>query len=102
MGRDVQFQSLIYAIYNTTAPGNIIVINKAKKHKGEIPLINASKEFAKGRPKNHLTDENIKKILDAYFGWKEIGNRRIFKDYNDRRSQKERLQFKSIPLCLCG
>jgi len=58
--------------YNTTAPGNIIVINKAKKHKGEILLINASKEFAKGRPKNYLTDENIKKILDAYFGWKEI------------------------------
>ncbi len=58
--------------YNTTAPGNIIVINKAKKHKGEILLINASKEFAKGRPKNYLTEENIKKILDAYFGWKEI------------------------------
>lgn len=48
------------------------MINKAKKHKGEILLINASKEFAKGRPKNYLTDENIKKILDAYFGWKEI------------------------------
>lgn len=58
--------------YNTTAPGNIIVINKSKKHKGEILLINASKEFAKGRPKNYLTDENIKKILDAYFNWKEI------------------------------
>ena len=58
--------------YNSTAPGNIIVINEAKKHKGEILLINASKEFAKGRPKNYLTDENIKKILDAYFGWKEI------------------------------
>jgi len=58
--------------YNTTAPGNIIVINKAKRHKGEILLINASKEFAKGRPKNYLTDENIKKIRDTYFGWKEI------------------------------
>ena len=58
--------------YNTTAPGNIIVINKAKKHIGEILLINASKEFAKGKPKNYLTKENIKKILSAYFGWKEI------------------------------
>uniref|UniRef100_A0A7V4DY75 site-specific DNA-methyltransferase (adenine-specific) n=1 Tax=Dictyoglomus thermophilum TaxID=14 RepID=A0A7V4DY75_DICTH len=58
--------------YNTTAPGNIIVINKAKKHKGEILLINASKEFAKGRPKNYLTEEGINKILDVYFGWKEI------------------------------
>lgn len=58
--------------YNTSAPGNIIVINKAKKHKGEILLINASKEYAKGKPKNYLTEENIKKILDAYFGWKEM------------------------------
>jgi len=58
--------------YNTTAPGNIIVINKAKKHKGEILLINASREYVKGRPKNYLTEGNIKKILDAYFGWKEI------------------------------
>ncbi len=58
--------------YNTTAPGDIIVINKVKEHKGDILLINASKEFAKGRPKNYLTEENIKKILDAYFGWKEI------------------------------
>jgi len=58
--------------YNTTAPGNIIVINKAKKHKGEILLINASKEFAKGRPKNYLTEENINKILSAYFNWEEI------------------------------
>ena len=38
--------------YNTTAPGNIIVINKAKKHKGEILLINSSK-IRKGRPKSH-------------------------------------------------
>jgi len=37
--------------YNTTAPGIILVINKAKKHPGEILLINASKLFAKGRPK---------------------------------------------------
>jgi len=36
--------------YNTTAPGNIIVINNAKKHKGEILLINASK-IRKGRTK---------------------------------------------------
>jgi type I restriction enzyme M protein len=58
--------------YNTTAPGNIIVINKAKKHKGEILLINASEEFLKGRPKNYLSEENINKILSAYFNWEEI------------------------------
>lgn len=58
--------------YNTTAPGNIIVINKDKPHKGEILLINASKEFAKGRPKNYLTEENIKRIEDVYKDWEVI------------------------------
>lgn len=58
--------------YNTTAPGNIIVVNKDKKHKKEILLINASKEFAKGRPKNYLTDENIRKIEKVYKNWQEL------------------------------
>jgi type I restriction enzyme M protein len=48
------------------------VINKNKKHKGEILLINASKEFVKERPKNYLTDEGINKIVEAYKNWKEI------------------------------
>lgn len=60
--------------YNTTAPGNIIVINKDKKHKKQILVINASKEFAKGRPKNYLTEENTKKIEDVYKKWEEINN----------------------------
>jgi len=59
--------------YNTTAPANIIVINKDKPHKGEILLTNASKEFAKGRPKNYLTYENIEKIERVYNGWEEVG-----------------------------
>lgn len=58
--------------YNTTAPANIVVINKNKAYKGEILLINASKEFAKGRPKNYLTDENIKKIYNVYRNWEEV------------------------------
>ena len=58
--------------YNTTAPGNIIVINKEKKHEREILLINASKEFAKGRPKNYLTDEHIRKIEEVYKNWQEV------------------------------
>ncbi len=57
--------------YNTTAPGNIIVINKNKKHKDQILLINASKEFEKGRPKNYLTDEGINKIVAVYKNWEE-------------------------------
>lgn len=58
--------------YNTTAPGNIIVINKNKPHEGAILLINASKEFAKGRPKNYLTEENIKRIEGVYKNWDEV------------------------------
>ncbi len=57
--------------YNTTAPGIILIINKDKKHKNQILLINASKLFKKGRPKNYLPDESIKLISDIYLDWKE-------------------------------
>lgn len=56
--------------YNTTAPAAIIVLNKAKPHPAEILLINASKLFAKGRPKNYLDDDHITQIADAYRNWK--------------------------------
>jgi type I restriction enzyme M protein len=57
--------------YNTTAPGIILIINKAKKKANEIMLINASKLFEKGRPKNFLPEENIRHISDLYLGWME-------------------------------
>ena len=56
--------------YNTTAPGIILVINKAKGHPGEILLVNASRLFEKGRPKNYLTEEHIKRVADLYYNWK--------------------------------
>jgi len=46
-----------------------MVINKAKRHKGEILIINASKHFSKGRPKNFLDDLHIKQIGDVYQNW---------------------------------
>jgi type I restriction enzyme M protein len=64
--------------YNTTAPGIILVIRRvgaiheSPQRKGHILLINASKEFAKGRPKNYLTKENIARVADAYLNWREI------------------------------
>jgi type I restriction enzyme M protein len=58
--------------YNTTAPGIVLVINKAKRHKGQVLLVNASKECAKGKPKNYLKEENIARIADAYLNWREI------------------------------
>jgi type I restriction enzyme M protein len=57
--------------YNATAPGIILVINKNKRKKNEILLINASKLFKKGRPKNYLPDESIEQISDVYLNWKE-------------------------------
>lgn len=54
--------------YNTTAAGIIVVLrrNKPKDRKGKIVLVNASREFRKGNPKNHLTDDAIGRIAAAY------------------------------------
>jgi type I restriction enzyme M protein len=56
--------------YNTPAPGIIMVLNTAKAHPGEILLVNGSKRFEKGRPKNYLTDADIDAIAGAYHDWK--------------------------------
>jgi type I restriction enzyme M protein len=56
--------------YNTTAPGIILVINRQKTHPGKVLLINASKLFQKGRPKNFIPDENVAQIADIYRTWK--------------------------------
>ena len=56
--------------YNTSSPGIVMVINRAKEHPGEVLLINASKHFEKGRPKNFLTDDHVAHISDVYTAWK--------------------------------
>jgi len=55
--------------YNTAAPGIVMVLNKAKKHPGEILLINASSLFLKGRPKNELNDEHVAQVAKIYQSW---------------------------------
>jgi type I restriction enzyme M protein len=57
--------------YNTTAPGIIMLINKKKAHPGEVLLINASKLFSKGKPKNYLTQEHVEKVAEIYHQWRE-------------------------------
>jgi type I restriction enzyme M protein len=60
--------------YNTTAPGIILVVNRARRHPGQILLVNASRLFAKGRPKNYLTDEHIARVAEVYHAWRaEVG-----------------------------
>ncbi|MBU0477727.1 type I restriction-modification system subunit M [bacterium] len=60
--------------YNATGPGIILIINKnkPKERRGKIILINASLEFEKGRPKNFIPDDKIKKIAKAFHDWKSI------------------------------
>ncbi|MBU1092796.1 N-6 DNA methylase [Patescibacteria group bacterium] len=52
--------------YNTPAQGIILVINRRKKHPGEILLVNGTKLYTKGRPKNYLADEHIESMADRY------------------------------------
>jgi type I restriction enzyme M protein len=58
--------------YNTPSPGVVMVVNKKKRKPGEILLVNASKLFTKGRPKNFLAEAQAGQIVDAYLGWKAV------------------------------
>ena len=60
--------------YNTTAPGIVIVLNKAKpkERQGKLFLLNASREFVKGDPKNYIPEDAIARIADTFNGWKEV------------------------------
>jgi type I restriction enzyme M protein len=58
--------------YNTTAPGIVLVVNRKKRKPGEVLLINGSKLFSKGRPKNFLEEKHIHQIADVYHGWAAV------------------------------
>lgn len=59
--------------YNTTAPGIVLFLNKAKpkERKGKVFLVNASQVFEKGDPKNFIPDAGIQRIAETLIGWKE-------------------------------
>lgn len=54
--------------YNTTAAGVIVVLNKRKPEarKGQITLVNASRRFSKGKPKNHIADDDVAELARLY------------------------------------
>jgi type I restriction enzyme M protein len=52
-----------------------MVVNRAKRHPGELIVINASPLFSKGRPKNELREEHIAEIAALYEGWKVVPQR---------------------------
>jgi type I restriction enzyme M protein len=45
------------------------VVNRRKRHAGQIAIINGSKQFSKGRPKNYLEDPLGTALADAYLKW---------------------------------
>ncbi len=69
--------------YGTGIPATVLVFKKCRKEDDDILFIDSSKEFKKEGNQNKLTDENIKKIFDAYVGRKEIVK------YSHRASLKE-------------
>ncbi|MGH7203343.1 MAG: type I restriction-modification system subunit M [Candidatus Levyibacteriota bacterium] len=58
--------------YGTSIPATVLVFKKYRKEDEDILFIDASKEFAKGKNQNKLTDENIKKIFETYRDRKEV------------------------------
>jgi type I restriction enzyme M protein len=60
--------------YNTTAPGIILFLDKAKskERKGKLFLLNAATEFAKGDPKNYIPEDAITRIADTFKAWREV------------------------------
>jgi type I restriction enzyme M protein len=61
--------------YNTTAPGIILVLNRAKPKArgGKLLLLNATREFTKGDPKNYIPEDAIRRMADTVSAWKEVG-----------------------------
>lgn len=84
--------------YNTTAPGIVIILNKNKPadRRNKMLLVNASQEFAKGAPKNYITDEGIEKIAATFLEWKEID--KFSKIVTKEEIAKKRLQHLTEPL----
>ncbi len=78
--------------YNTSAPGIILLLNKAKaaERRKKLLLVNASREFEKGDPKNYIPEAGITRIVEVFREWREeekfsrvVGQEEIAKnDYN--------------------
>lgn len=51
--------------YGTSIP-TVIVVFKKQRTTNDILFIDASKDFEKGKNQNHLTQENIDKIIETY------------------------------------
>jgi type I restriction enzyme M protein len=50
------------------------VLNRAKpkERKEKLFLLNASREFTKGDPKNYIPEDAIRRIADTFSAWQEV------------------------------
>lgn len=60
--------------YNTTAPGIIVFLRKAKPkaRQGKLLLVNAGQLFEKGKPKNFLAPQHVDRIAEVIRAWEEV------------------------------
>ena len=60
--------------YNTSSPGIILFLNKDKpaERMGKLFLLNASRDFEKGDPKNYIPENIILRIAETFTTWREV------------------------------
>lgn len=60
--------------YNTTAAGVIVLLSrrKAAARRDKVLLLNAGKRFVKGKPKNHMSDDDIAGVVATYLGGEAV------------------------------
>jgi type I restriction enzyme M protein len=59
--------------YGTGIPACVLIINKNKaaERKGKVLIVNGSEQFVEGKNQNTLSDENVKKLSDAFHAYED-------------------------------
>ncbi|MEJ7405406.1 N-6 DNA methylase, partial [Staphylococcus epidermidis] len=52
--------------FGTSIPTCVLVFKKCRKADDDVVFIDASQSFEKGKNQNHLTDEDVEKIVETY------------------------------------
>lgn len=52
--------------FGTSIPTSILVFKKTRKHADNVLFIDASNHFEKGKAQNHLREEDVTRIVEAY------------------------------------
>jgi type I restriction enzyme M protein len=61
--------------YGAGIPACLLIINKkkTKEHKGKVYFLYGANDYLAGKNQNKLREQDIRKIVDAYRGYKSIG-----------------------------